>query len=295
MRDDPMRQRIERFGELKFMRLLGLPVTGEAREVHNAYMDEWSFTDRSNPDFRRARRAERLRAVFLVSRRDRYAFLSLRAQSSIAVEPVAPDAREPTDVEDFLFDLQECFRSSTTQQLASIHTFEPVPNEGLERMFSRFNLIARPLESERPPSLTEDQITTHYLHHLEPVLSAKNFRDLERDLQKAERNREEDGRRHLNRHHIHDMALRQETENVVKQTRLHAAGIVSAPNVPMKDILTNKLTNRSGNQGKDKGQTSNPKQDDFRDLERSMQESDARFGAPTYGKGTTTAPPTSHP
>ena len=78
---------------------------------------------------------------------------------------------------------------STTQQLASIHTFAPVANEGLEKMFSRFNLIARPLENERPPSLTEDQITTHYFHHLEAVLSAKNFRELERDIQEAERRR----------------------------------------------------------------------------------------------------------
>ena len=121
--------------------------------------------------------------MFRVYRRDRSAFLSLRAQSGIASEPVEPDAREPTDLEDFLFDLQERFRSSTTQQLASIHTFAAVPNEGLERMFSRFNLIARPLENERPPSLTEDQITTHYYHHLETVLSTKNFRELERDIQ----------------------------------------------------------------------------------------------------------------
>ena len=56
-----------------------LTVTGEAREVHNAYMDEWNFTNRANPNFRRARRAERLRAVFRVYGRDRSAFLSLRA------------------------------------------------------------------------------------------------------------------------------------------------------------------------------------------------------------------------
>ena len=124
-------------------------------------MYEWNFTNRSNPNFRRARRAERLRAVFRVYRRDRSTFLSLRAQSGIAAEPIEPNAREPTDSEYFIFDFQERFRSSTTQQLASIHTFTPMANEGLERMFSRFNLIARPLESERPPSLTEDQITTH--------------------------------------------------------------------------------------------------------------------------------------
>ena len=54
MRDDPMRQRIEGFGEWEFLRLLAPTVTGEAREVHNAYMDELNFTNRDNPNFRRA-------------------------------------------------------------------------------------------------------------------------------------------------------------------------------------------------------------------------------------------------
>ena len=53
MRDDLMRQRIEGFGEWEFLRLLAPTVTGEAREVHNAYMDEWNFVNRSNPNFRR--------------------------------------------------------------------------------------------------------------------------------------------------------------------------------------------------------------------------------------------------
>ena len=125
-------------------------------------------------------------------------------------------------------------------------------------MFSRFNLIARPLESERPPSLTEDQITTHYFHHLESVLSAKNFRELERDIQEAERRRDADGRRHLNRHHMHDMALRQEREGVLKRTRLRATGIVSTPRVPIQDRVTNKVANRLGNQSKDKEQPNGP-------------------------------------
>ena len=119
-------------------------------------------------------------------------------------------------------------------------------NEGLEKMFSRFNLIARPIENERPPSLTEDQITTHYFHHLETMLSSKNFRELERDIQEAERRRDEDGRRHLNRHHIHDMALRQERERVLKRTRLRAAGIISNGRVPIQERLTNKFANRLG-------------------------------------------------
>ena len=56
MRDDAMRQRVNGFGEWEFMRLLAPTVTGEAREVHNSYMDEWNITDCNNPNFRRARR-----------------------------------------------------------------------------------------------------------------------------------------------------------------------------------------------------------------------------------------------
>ena len=79
------------------------------------------------------------------------------------------------------------------------------------------------------------------------MLSSKNFRELERDIQKAERRRDEDGRRHLNRHHIHDMALRQERESV-----LRAAGIIANGRVPIQDRLTNKFANRLGSQPKDK-------------------------------------------
>ena len=153
--------------------------------------------------------------VWRVYRRDRSAFLSLRAQSGIAVEPTRPEELEPEDIEDFLFDLQERFRSSTTQ----IHTFRPETNEGLERMFARFNLIARPLENERPPSLTREQIITHYVHHLETILSADDFRELERQIHDVERQRRADGRRHINRHHIHDLALQQDREIVLRQTR----------------------------------------------------------------------------
>ena len=258
MRDDPMRQRIEGFGEWEFMMLLGTTLTGEAREVHNAYMDDHSFTNRSNPHYRRARRAERIRVLWRVYRRDRSAFLSLRAQSGIAVEPTRPEEPEPEDIEDFLFDLQERFRSSTTQILASIHTFRPEANEGLERMFARFNLIARPLENERPPSLTGEQITTHYVHHLETILSTDDFRELQRQIHDVERNRRTDGRRPINRHHIHDLALQQDREIVLRQTRLRSAGIVSAPKPSIQDRLSNKMANRLGEQGKEKGETINP-------------------------------------
>ena len=97
-----------------------------------------------------------------------------------------PLVRESDDLEDLIFDLQGRFRSSTTQNLISIHGFQPHSNEGLERMFARFNLIARPLE-EHPPTITADQITTHYVHHLETTLKADELKELERQISDAER------------------------------------------------------------------------------------------------------------
>ena len=90
-------------------------------------------------------------------------------------------------------------------------------------MFARFILIARLLENEYPPSLTENQITTHYVHHLESLLIMEDFRELERQMHDSERRRTEERRRPLNRHLIHDMALRQNREIIIRQTRLRAA------------------------------------------------------------------------
>ena len=54
------------------------------------------------------------------------------------------------------------------------------------------------------------------------------------------------------RHHMHDMALRQERESVLKQTRLRAVGILAITRVPIQDRLANKFANRLGNQPKTK-------------------------------------------
>ena len=115
-----------------------------------------NYIDISNPNYRRARRAERVRVLWRTFRRDRAAFLTLRRQSGIFVEPMAPLVREPDDLVDFIFDLHARFRSSTTENLVSIHGFRSHSNEGLERMFARYNLIAHPLEEENPPTITAD-------------------------------------------------------------------------------------------------------------------------------------------
>ena len=220
-------------------------------------MDEWTPGDRSNPNFRRARRAECKRAIWRIYRRDRSTYLSLRSQSGFDVEPAEPDFPERADLEDFLFDLEDRFRSSTTQNLASIHDSQAKKNEGLEQMFARFNLIARPIKNEYPPTLTEIQITTHYVHHLQSILKPDDFRDLERLMQDSERRRTEEGRRPLNRHHIHEMVLGQDREIIIRQTRFRAAGIVSAPKRPMNERLRHKLGDRLGEPNKDKNDTPN--------------------------------------
>ena len=82
-------------------------------------------------------------------------FLSLRAQSDI-VETDEPDIPEPDDLEDFLFSMQNPFRRSITQNLVSTHNLHSKKDEGLEQMFASFNLIARQLGREYPPTLTEN-------------------------------------------------------------------------------------------------------------------------------------------
>ena len=125
--------------------------------------------------------------------------------------------------------------------------FSPEERRKLERIVARSNLISTQSENDYPPSLTEDQITTPSVNHLEVILRPEDFRDLERQMQDTERRRSAEGRRTLNRRHIHGMALRRDREIVVLQIRLRAAGIVSAPKPPIQNRLTNKFVNRLAN------------------------------------------------
>ena len=232
---DPQHHRIEGFGQWEFLSLLGVTLGGEAREVHNSFLDEWSFEDRHNPNYWRARRAERTRDLWRTHRCDRAAFKTIRLQSGFDSEPLPPTMREPDDLENFIADLQERFRSSTTEDLSSFHGFRPYANEGLEHMFARFNLVAKPLEEERPPVITLDQIKKHYLHHLETILAADDYLELERQIWGAERDRATQGRRPLSRLHIHLMALQDERDNVVEQMILRALGLLPPAKLPTKD------------------------------------------------------------
>lgn len=115
------------------------------------------------------------------------------------------------------------------QNMVFIHGFQSPSNEGLERMFARLNLIARPLEKENPPTITTDRITTRHAQHLETILKADDFKELGRQIRDAQRTRAADGKRPLNRRYIHELALQQDRETLVQRSKLRAAGLIAPP------------------------------------------------------------------
>ena len=68
------------FGQWEFITLLGARLIGEARTVHDFFMEMWDFEDRENPMYDEAEDAERRRQLWRMFRRDSAAFLTLRAQ-----------------------------------------------------------------------------------------------------------------------------------------------------------------------------------------------------------------------
>ena len=85
-----------------------------------------------------------------------------------------------------IYELQTRFRSSTTENLSAINNFRPAVGETPERMFARFNLLARPLEDERPRVMTIEQLKTSYLFHLREIRSEAQDLELSRDIREAE-------------------------------------------------------------------------------------------------------------
>lgn len=61
---------------------------------------------------------------------------------------------------------------------------------------------------ESPPTITADQITTNYVQNLERMLNANDFKGLERHIRDVKCNRAADGKRPLNIHYIHELALK---------------------------------------------------------------------------------------
>ena len=186
----PLEQQLNGFGEWEFISLLGEVLRGEAKDVLASFMDRWDFENEDNENWEAADDAERGRQIWREYRCDLTAYKSLRTGSGYHVEPVKPWENEPRDLDIFIDDLQARFRSSTTENLSLITYFRPISGETPERMFARFNLLAKPLEDERPRVMTTDQLKTNYVFHLKQILTREQELELSRDIKDAERDRD---------------------------------------------------------------------------------------------------------
>ena len=157
-------------------------------------------------------------------------------------EPLRPYEDEPQDLERLIHELQSRFRSSTTENLSAINNFRPAAGETLERMFARFNLLARPLEDERPRVMTSDQLKTSYLFHLREIRTQAQDLELSRDIRDAERDHKIRGMPPLTRHEIHELVLLQDREHVIEETKLRAVGL---NRVPVRERVGPKVNDRS--------------------------------------------------
>lgn len=124
-------------------------------------------------------------------------------------------------MERFFAELEARFRTSSSENLVAIQNFSPLVNETAERMFARFNVIAKPLEDERPRVMTRKQLKTTYLVHLRALYSLV----VDRDIRESERDRVDRGLGPLSRHEIHELVLRQEREVAIEETKLRAVGL----------------------------------------------------------------------
>lgn len=204
----------------------------------SAFLDFWDFDSAENENLVAAVDAERRRILWRTYRCDRCAFKSLRVRSEFDVEPVEPEEDEPRDLDRLIEDLQARFRSSSTENLALINNFRASAPETPERMFAGFNILAKPLEDERPRVMTTDQLRTSYIFHLKSILSATKATELGRDIRDAERLRDIAGRNPLTRHEIHEMVLRQDREDAIEENKLRAVGLTK---IPIRDRLGPRL------------------------------------------------------
>ena len=151
--------------------------------------------------------------------------MTSRAQSGFTHAPAEPNENEPRDLERFFDDLEARFKSSTTENLIAMQNFKPLALETPERMFARFNMLAKPLEEEHPRVMTQDQLKTTYHYNLGLILSATESECMNKDVRDDERDRVGKGLEPPTRYEIHEMILRQMREKVVALTKLRAVGL----------------------------------------------------------------------
>ena len=80
---DPREHQMDGFGQWEYLGLVGGLLSNEARDVHSAFIDKWDFEDVDNPNFQAADDAERRRTIWREYRRDREAYMRLRAASGL--------------------------------------------------------------------------------------------------------------------------------------------------------------------------------------------------------------------
>ena len=236
------------FGQWEFLGLLGPRMQGEARAVHVAFMERWDFDDADNQDLEVAQDAERRRQLWRDFRRDNTAYMTLRAQSGFTHAPAQPDENEPRDLDRFFDDLEARFKSSTTENLTAMQNFKPLALETPERMFARFNVLAKPLEEEHPRVMTQDQLKTTYHYNLGLILSTTESECLNKDVRDDERDRVAKGLEPLTRYEIHEMVLRQMREKVVALTKLRAVGLSQPQDLERAGLRKAKLREEGGHQ-----------------------------------------------
>lgn len=227
MMRDPNQHILVGLCQYEFLKLLGSRLTGEARQVLSTFLERYDFEDPRNPILDDALDIERRRQLWREFRRDTSAW-SLNRGAGGPPRPVEPVEHEPADLGRFFDALEARFKTSTTENLSKVQSFKVEVGETPERMFCRFNQLVKPLEDERPPMMTVDQLKTTYVYHLHTLLDREDSELLAADCRVKEHKRENRGRVPLSRWDIHNMILQQQREKVIADTRLHAVGLATS-------------------------------------------------------------------
>ena len=106
---DPREHQIDGFGPWEYLGLVGGLLSNEARDVHSAFIDKWDFEDIDNPNFQVVDDAKRRRTIWREYRRDREAYMRLRAASGLQMEPQKPWEDELQDLERLIMSCKPAF------------------------------------------------------------------------------------------------------------------------------------------------------------------------------------------
>ena len=135
---------LEGFGELEFVKRLSPILVGESKDVLSAFLDDWDHKNEGNENIKAAKHAEKRRIEWREYECNRTAWKKLRKNSGFDEHPKKLVCDEPRDLKRFIKALTSRFKSSTTENLDSLSKFKLEKDDTPERLFARFNLIAKP-------------------------------------------------------------------------------------------------------------------------------------------------------